>query len=231
MSEQHREHKKSLQSARKPRQIVTDPANSCQLQPVNELSVASADPEPALTQRQQQALVAMVSAHSIAAAARHSGVSERWIHRWLRNDKAFQSKLRQLRQRSLDQASLQMQHVASDVVAVMHELIHSGRPIESGRAALIRTALDFAYRSGTLADRIAGLEQAQKKKCPERSRGTGCRARSANRRARCLGETQEKIGDCHKRQDISSLSATSVRPRLTVPSIFSQPRRVRGQGG
>ncbi len=40
----------------------------------------------------------------------------------------------------------------------MHELIRSGRAIESGRATLIRTALDFAYRSGTLADRIAGLE-------------------------------------------------------------------------
>ncbi len=142
---------------------MTDPANSCQLQPVNELSVASADQEPALTQRQQLALVAMVSAHSIAAAARQAGVSERSIHRWLRDDKAFQAKLRQLRQRSLDQASLHMQHVAADVVEVMHELIHSGRAIESGRAALIRTALDFAYRSGTLADRIAGLEQAPQK--------------------------------------------------------------------
>ena len=77
MSEQRQEHKESLQSARKPRQIVTDPANSCQLQPVNELPVASADQEPALTQRQQLVLVAMVSAHSIAAAARQSGVSER----------------------------------------------------------------------------------------------------------------------------------------------------------
>ena len=158
MSEQQEEYKESLERPRKPRQIVTDPANFCQLQPVNELSVASADPEPAFTQRQQLVLVAMLSAHSVAAAARRSGVSERSIHRWLRDDKAFQAKLRQLRQRALDQASLHMQQLASDVVEVMHELIHSGRPIESGRAALIRTALDFAYRSGTLADRIAGLE-------------------------------------------------------------------------
>ena len=158
MSEEQEEHKESLERPRKPRQIVTDPANSCQPQPTNELSVASADQEPALTQRQQLVLVAMLSTHSIAAAARKSGVSERSIHRWLRDDKAFQAKLRQLRQRSLDQASLHMQQLASDVVEVMHELIHSGRPIESGRAALIRTALDFAYRSGTLAARIASLE-------------------------------------------------------------------------
>ncbi len=164
MSEDQEEHKESLESPRKPRQILTDPAKSCQLQPVNELSVASADPEPALTQTKQLALVALLSAHSVAAAARRSGVSERSIHRWLRQDKQFQTKLRRLRQRALDQASLHMQQVASDAVTVMDELIHSDRAIESGRAALIRTALDFAYRSGTLADRIAGLEEARKKK-------------------------------------------------------------------
>ncbi len=53
-----------------------------------------------------------------------------------------------------------MQQVASDATAAMDELIHSDRAIESGRAALIRTALDFAYRSGTLANRIADLETA-----------------------------------------------------------------------
>ena len=160
MSEEQEEHKESLESPRKPRQILTDPAKSCRLQLANELSVASADPEPALTQPKQLALVALLSAHSVAAAARRSGVSERSIHRWLRQDKQFQTRLRQLRQRALDQASLHMQHVASDAVVAMHELIRSGRAIESGRAALIRTALDFAYRSGTLANRIADLEQA-----------------------------------------------------------------------
>ncbi len=118
--------------------------------------MASADQEPTLTQPKQLALLALLSARSVAGAARQSGVSERSIHRWLRDDKAFQAKLRQ---QALDQASLHMQQLASDVVEVMHELIHSGRAIESGRAALIRTALDFAYRSGTLAGRIADLEK------------------------------------------------------------------------
>ena len=154
------EHKEFLESPRKPRQILTDPDKSCQLQLASELSVASADQEPALTQPKQLALLALLSAHSAAAAARRSGVSECSIHRWLRQDKQFQTKLRRLRQRALDQASLHMQHVASGATAAMHELIHSGRAIESGRAALIRTALDFAYHSGALADRIAALERA-----------------------------------------------------------------------
>ena len=160
MSEEQEECKEFLETTPKPRQILTDPAKSCQLQPVNELSVASAEPEPALTQRQQLALVALISARSVAAAARQSGVSERSIHRWLSQNTTFQTRVRQLRQGALDRAALHMQQVASDAVTVMDELIHSDRDIESGRAALIRTALDFAYRSGTLAGRIADLEQA-----------------------------------------------------------------------
>ncbi len=35
--------------------------------------MVSADPEPALTQRQQLALVALLSAHSVAATAHRSG--------------------------------------------------------------------------------------------------------------------------------------------------------------
>ncbi len=45
--------------------------------------MASPDPEPALTRRQQLALVAMLSARAVAGAAGQSGVSERSIYRWL----------------------------------------------------------------------------------------------------------------------------------------------------
>ena len=47
------EHKEFLESLPKPRQIMTDPAKSCQIQPVTDFSVASADQEPALSQSQQ----------------------------------------------------------------------------------------------------------------------------------------------------------------------------------
>ena len=73
MSEEEQERKESLQSSQKPRQILTDPAKSRQLQPANELSVASADPEPALTQAKQLTLLALLSARSVAAAARLRG--------------------------------------------------------------------------------------------------------------------------------------------------------------
>ena len=61
MSEEQEEHKESLGSARKPRQILTDPAKSCQRQPATDLSVPSADREPAPTQSQQLAPRALLT--------------------------------------------------------------------------------------------------------------------------------------------------------------------------
>ena len=77
------EHKEFLESLPQPRQIMTDPAKSCQLQPVTDFSVASADQEPALTQSQQLAPRALLTCLTIRAAAQQAGVSERSIHRWM----------------------------------------------------------------------------------------------------------------------------------------------------
>ena len=157
------EHKESLESPAKPRQIQPDPAKSCQIQQAADASEPSASEEPTLTPPQELAILALVTARSVAAAARQSGVGERSIHRWLHEDKPFQARLRQLRNEALGQASSRLQQGAADAVGTMYELIESGRPVESGRAALIRTALDFAFRSGAysdLAERIADLEKA-----------------------------------------------------------------------
>ena len=82
MSEEQEEHKESLESLPKPRQILTDPAKSCQLQPATDLSVASAGQEPALTQSQQLVPRALLTGPTIRAAAQQAGVSERSIHHW-----------------------------------------------------------------------------------------------------------------------------------------------------
>ena len=146
------EHEESVVGLAKPRQIPPDPAESCQIRRATDASEPSVAEEPTLTQPQELALVALLMAPSVAAAARQSGVGERSIHRWLHEDVHFQKKLRQLRQEALGQASSRLQQAASDAVAAMYQLIQSDRPIESGRASLIRTALDFAYRAGARDD-------------------------------------------------------------------------------
>ena len=118
--------------------------------------------QPSLTQGQQLALPALLTCPTIKAAARQCGVHERTIRRWLHDDEHFQKTLRQLRNEALGQASTHLQQGAIRAVGAMYELIDSDGLIETGRANLIRTALDFAFRSGAygdLADRIADLEK------------------------------------------------------------------------
>jgi hypothetical protein len=127
---------------------------------------ATASPEPGapkLNFNQQRALVALFEAPSIAAAARHTGVNERTLRRWLHDDAEFQDELRQMRQQYLAHAATRLQSTANEAVQTLLDLLASKDHIEPGRAALVRTALDFAFRAGSytdLADRIEELEYA-----------------------------------------------------------------------
>ena len=114
-----------------------------------------------LTSSQVRAIAALLGARSIAEAARQARVGESSIRRWLREDERFQTKLRQLREEALSHASIRLRQGASATVEKMLNLINSKERIESGRASLVRTALDFAFRSGAysdLAQRLTALE-------------------------------------------------------------------------
>jgi len=115
-----------------------------------------------LNPNQQRALVALLGAPSIAAAARQAGIGERTIRRWLHDDLEFQTELRQMRGQHLTQAATRLQSTATRAVQALVDLLASKDRIEPGRAALVRTALDFAFRAGSytdLAERIEELEQ------------------------------------------------------------------------
>ncbi len=119
--------------------------------------------QPSLTPGQELALPALLTCPTIRAAAKQAGVSERSMRRWMHEDEHFQRTLRQLRNEALGQAATHLQQGAIQAVGAMYDLIDSDRLIETGRATLIRTALDFAFRSGAygdLADRIADLEKS-----------------------------------------------------------------------
>ena len=118
-----------------------------------------------LTPGQERAIRAMLTARSIAAAARQADVGQSTLRRWIREDDNFQNKLRQLREEALSHAALMLQQGAATAVAIMYELIQSGRPIEPGRVLLIRTAIEYAFRSAIYCDiieRVKTLEKAQR---------------------------------------------------------------------
>ena len=111
--------------------------------------------------------MALLTARSVAAAARQANVGQSTLRRWLREDDNFQNELRQYRQEALSHAALILQQRAAEAVCIMYELIQSGRPVDRGRVSLIRTAIEYAFRAAVyldIIDRVKALEKAQRRR-------------------------------------------------------------------
>ena len=122
-----------------------------------------------LTPGQERAIQAMITERSIAAAARQADVGQSTLRRWLREDDNFQEKLRQFREQALSHAALLLQQGVATAVVIMHELIQSEGRIDPGRVALIKTAIEFAFRAAVycdIMDRVKDLEKAQRQNQP-----------------------------------------------------------------
>lgn len=130
-----------------------------------------ADPESNLKPNQQQALIALLEERSIAAAARRTGIGERTIRRWLDENDDFQDELRRLRQQQLSHAATRLQSTAGEAVQAMLDLLASKDRIEPGRAVLVRTALDFAFRAGAYTDLAGRIEYLEEEVRKQREKG------------------------------------------------------------
>ena len=121
----------------------------------------SNDRNDGLTPSQERAIQALLTSRSIAAAARKADVGESSLRRWLREDDNFQDKLRRLREQSLSHAALQLQEGVSKAVGILYDLIEREKRVEPGRASLIRTALDYGFRSSIYSDVIERLKTVE----------------------------------------------------------------------
>ena len=117
-----------------------------------------------LTPSQERAIEALLTARSIAAAAREANVGESTLRRWLREDKNFQRKLRGIREESLSHAALQLQNGVSKAVGTLYDLIGRDKGVEPGRASLVRTALEYAYRANVYSDVIERMKILEENK-------------------------------------------------------------------
>ena len=123
---------------------------------------SSNDRDDGLTPSQERAVTAMLTARSIAAAARAAEVGESSLRRWLRQDENFQTKLRGLREEALSQGALKLQNGVPEAVETLYRLIARDKGVEPGRASLVRTALEFAYRSSVYNDVTERLKIVEK---------------------------------------------------------------------
>ena len=186
-----------------------------------------------LTPSQERAIRALLTARSVAAAARQANVGQSTLRRWLREDDNFQEKLRQYRQEALSHAALILQLSAAEAAWIMRELIRTNAPVDWGRVSLIRTAIEYGFRAAVyldIIDRVKALEKAQRRRLGDPTSP----APSVAAPQSLGGPNQETVAH-YKQRPSHSKQGTSQDPRKPkanfLKSAHSCPRRTAEPAG
>jgi hypothetical protein len=118
---------------------------------------------PDLTRPQETAILALLSEPSIAAAAAKAQISERTLHRWLKEEPVFVAEYRRARREAFAQAIGLTQRSATAAVGTLLRVMHDTKATWSSRVSAASQVLRFAREAielDDLAARIETLEQS-----------------------------------------------------------------------
>ena len=99
--------------------------------------------------------------HGLAHAAEASGINEKTLQRWLREDTAFQAAYREARRAVVQHAITQVQRATGEVVETLRNVMQDAEAPASSRVAAARVVLDMSLRAIEIEDveqRVAALE-------------------------------------------------------------------------
>ena len=113
---------------------------------------------PDLTRPQEAAILALLSEPSIAAAADKAGVSERTLHRWLKEEPRFMAEYRRARREAFAQAIGLTQRSATAAVGTLLRVMHDTKATWSSRVSAATQVLRFAREAIELDDLAARVE-------------------------------------------------------------------------
>ena len=118
-----------------------------------------------LTPRQEQSITALLVQGSLQAAAEASGINEKTLRRWLRDNAVFQMAYREARRQVVQQAIVQVQQATGEAVETLRQVMQAADAPASAKVSAAKTILETAIKAVELEDleaRIIALEaQAQ----------------------------------------------------------------------
>jgi uncharacterized protein YggE len=116
-----------------------------------------------LSRKQDEAIALLLTVPTISEAAKHTGVGERTLFRWLQQDTAFQAAYRDARRQAVQQAIARIQQATSTAVTTLEGVMTNPESPSSSRVWAARAVLDLALKAVEVEDleaRIRALEEA-----------------------------------------------------------------------
>jgi phage terminase small subunit len=113
-----------------------------------------------LTYRQEQAIAGLLTASTLTEAAKHAGISEATLWRWLKREE-FQVAYRAARREAVAQAVAQLQQTSGEAVQALRSIMANPAARDGARVTAARAILELALKAVELEDlesRLAALE-------------------------------------------------------------------------
>ena len=111
--------------------------------------------------KKRQAVAALLTAPTVAEAARVAGVAERTIYRWLAGDAAFVADLRAAEETAIDHAARRLVGLQDDAIALLGDVVADADAAAGVRVRAASLIVDLALRLRelrSLEERVAALE-------------------------------------------------------------------------
>lgn len=115
-----------------------------------------------LTRPQETAILALLSEPSISAAAEKANVSERTLHRWLKEEEHFVAEYRRARREAFAQAIGLTQRASAAAVGTLLRVMHDSKATWSSRVAAATQVLKFAREAIELDDLAVRVETIER---------------------------------------------------------------------
>lgn len=115
-----------------------------------------------LKPKQREAIATLLAGSSVAATADAIGVGERTLHRWLKEDEAFQAELRALEEQVIDVATrrlLNMQTTALDTIDDVLNDDEAGHHVKLRAAGMVLDNMMKLRELRNIEQRLTELEK------------------------------------------------------------------------
>ncbi len=114
------------------------------------------------TRKQEQAIIALMTAPTMADAAKAAGISEITLWRWLQLP-AFLQRYREAKRQAFGQAISQLQQAAVDAVRTLRAVATDEEASPSARVSAARAILEIGVKAVEIEDLTARLEELEAK--------------------------------------------------------------------
>lgn len=117
--------------------------------------------EDGLTVRQEKGIIALINETTVAAASRASGIGERTLHKWLKDDKKFAAAYRRARREAFGLSIALTQRYAAVAVNNLAKIMNDPSSHNTARITAAVALLRYGRESIELDDLAARVDQLE----------------------------------------------------------------------